>query len=56
MGIPALAWPIGITPEDCRIHAQRPEPVLLQEPMLEPLVRRIAQYQRRMVVHEEPMQ
>ncbi|GKC68941.1 hypothetical protein Tco_1114824 [Tanacetum coccineum] len=31
MGIPAPAWPVGITPEDCRIH------VVLQEPMLEPL-------------------
>ncbi|GJT75721.1 hypothetical protein Tco_1042446 [Tanacetum coccineum] len=56
MGIPALAWPIKITLEDCRIHAQRPEPVLLQELMLEPLVRRIVQYQRRVVVHEEPVQ
>nr|GFA13645.1 hypothetical protein [Tanacetum cinerariifolium] len=44
MGIPALAWPIVITSEDCRIHAQIPEPILLQEPVLEPLVRRIVQY------------
>ncbi|GKD60234.1 hypothetical protein Tco_1297743 [Tanacetum coccineum] len=56
MGIPVLAWPIKISPEDCRIYAQRPKLVLLQEPMLKPLVRRIAQYQRRMVVHEEPVQ
>ena len=48
MGLPRPAWPIGITPEDVRIHAERPEPVVLQEPMLEPLIRRTAEYQRRM--------
>ncbi|GJZ31629.1 hypothetical protein Tco_0576676 [Tanacetum coccineum] len=31
MGIPASAWPLGITPEDYRIHTERPEPVVLQE-------------------------
>ncbi|GJT89107.1 hypothetical protein Tco_1070824 [Tanacetum coccineum] len=31
MGIPAPAWPLRITPEECRIHAERPEPVVLQE-------------------------
>nr|GFA12163.1 tetratricopeptide-like helical domain, DYW domain protein [Tanacetum cinerariifolium] len=56
VSIPTLASPIGITPEDCRIHAQRPEPVMLQEAMLEPLVKRIIQYQRRIVVHQEPVQ
>ncbi|GJT89106.1 phospholipase-like protein [Tanacetum coccineum] len=34
MGIPAPAWPLRITPEDCRIHAERPEPVVLQEKLL----------------------
>ncbi|GKB01344.1 hypothetical protein Tco_0829388 [Tanacetum coccineum] len=34
MGIPAPAWPLGITPEDCRIHAERPEDVVLQEKLL----------------------
>ncbi|GKB22419.1 hypothetical protein Tco_0861820 [Tanacetum coccineum] len=34
MGIPAPAWPLGITPEDCRIHAERPEPVVLQEKLV----------------------
>ena len=45
-GLPVPAWPIGITPEDCRIHAEAPEnePVVEQEPMQEPLVRRLAQY------------
>ncbi|GJY75605.1 hypothetical protein Tco_0480721 [Tanacetum coccineum] len=38
MDIHAPASPIGITPEDCRIHAQRPEPIVLQEPMLEQLM------------------
>ncbi|GJV21507.1 hypothetical protein Tco_1370527 [Tanacetum coccineum] len=32
MVIPTPPWPIGITPEDYRIHDHRPEPVLLQEP------------------------
>ncbi|GKB01908.1 hypothetical protein Tco_0829952 [Tanacetum coccineum] len=36
MGIPAPACLVGITPKDYRIH------VVLQEPMLEPLVRRNA--------------
>lgn len=48
MGLPVPAWPIGITPEDVRIHAERPEPFVLQEPMLEPLIRRTTDYQRRM--------
>ena len=45
-GLPVPAWPIGITPEDCRIHAEAPEkePVVEQEPYQEPLVRRLAQY------------
>ena len=45
-GLPVPAWPLGITPEDCKIHAAAPEnePVVLQEPMQEPLVRRLAQY------------
>ena len=45
-GLPVPAWPLGITPKDCRIHAAAPEnePVVLQEPMQEPLVRRLAQY------------
>ncbi|GJY18472.1 hypothetical protein Tco_0389963 [Tanacetum coccineum] len=34
MGLPAPAWPIGITPEDCRIHAERPEPVVLPEELV----------------------
>nr|GEY32841.1 putative reverse transcriptase domain-containing protein [Tanacetum cinerariifolium] len=34
MGLPALAWPIGITPEDCRIYAERPEPVVLPEELV----------------------
>ena len=45
-GLPRPAWPLGITPEDCRIHAEAPEkePVVEQEPYQEPLVRRLAQY------------
>ncbi|GKC48722.1 hypothetical protein Tco_1071467 [Tanacetum coccineum] len=34
MGIPAPAWPLKITPEECRIHAERPEPVVLQEKLM----------------------
>ena len=45
-GLPRPAWPLGITPEDCRIHAEAPEkePVVEQEPFQEPLVRKLAQY------------
>lgn len=53
MGMPAPAWPIGITPEDVRVHAERTEPVVEQEPMLEPLVRRNAEYQRRMAAQRK---
>ncbi|GJU40435.1 hypothetical protein Tco_1193392 [Tanacetum coccineum] len=34
MGIPAPAWPLGITPEDCRIHAERPDSVVLQDELV----------------------
>ncbi|GJT51836.1 hypothetical protein Tco_0977993 [Tanacetum coccineum] len=34
MGIPAPPWPLGITPEDCRIHAERPEPIVLQKELV----------------------
>ncbi|GJT71795.1 retrovirus-related pol polyprotein from transposon TNT 1-94 [Tanacetum coccineum] len=34
MGLHAPAWPIRITPKDCRIHAERPEPVVLPEELI----------------------
>ncbi|GJY04852.1 hypothetical protein Tco_0370792 [Tanacetum coccineum] len=39
-----VMWPLRITPEDCRIHAERPKPVVLQEELLSQ-----EQYQRRMI-------
>ncbi|GJW37856.1 hypothetical protein Tco_0060776 [Tanacetum coccineum] len=43
-GILAPAWPLGITPEDYRIHAERPKPVVLQEELVLK-----EHYQRRMI-------
>nr|GEW76539.1 transposase, MuDR, MULE transposase domain protein [Tanacetum cinerariifolium] len=34
MGLPAPAWPIGITPEDYRIHAERPELIVFPEELV----------------------
>nr|GEV25193.1 hypothetical protein [Tanacetum cinerariifolium] len=43
-GYTCPAWPLGITPEDCRDHAERPKPVVLQEELVLQ-----EQYQRRMI-------
>ncbi|GJY32388.1 hypothetical protein Tco_0415883 [Tanacetum coccineum] len=56
MGIRTPTWPIGITQEYCRIYAQRPKPVVLQEPMLEPQVKSNVEYQSRMATQRRRQQ